>query len=359
MVLLLRRVAASVRRPVASAATSRSLPTVQTLKAQETSTTDRVAAINALELSSALDKTQRDRHALEIVDCDALQTLLGFLEDSDTISSSDLLVPAFLALIRLSTEPLLAQELLRLKAPVILTPFLKQTDPRLQAAACLTLGNLALDSTAAKAVAAPSVVSAALSVLMSPHEAIKRAGCTCVGNIASSAQGHREIMEQDGVLMMGALLDDEFSDSLRSAAAFAMGNILSGRDINAQDLLRESGALPALVLLLSPAFTEDVNGSAAWAVHHGVHLNKTNQTLVAEAGGLAMLLQHLAGGALDNLQTNALLALDSSVIAHEENAAWCRANGGVEVLKRVQESEGDELNASAKRALTSLLQQLN
>ncbi|KAF4316540.1 hypothetical protein BBO99_00008630 [Phytophthora kernoviae] len=329
-----------------------------TLKAQETSTTDRVAAINALELSSALDKAQRERHALEIVDCDALQTLLSFLKDSDAIASSDLLVPAFLALIRLSTEPLLTQELLRLKAPVILTPFLKQTDPRLQAAACLTVGNLALDSTAAKAVTSPAVVSAALSVLTSPHEAIKRAGCTCVGSIASSAQGRREIIEQDGVLLIGGLLDDEFSDSLRSAAAFALGNILSGRDIDAQDLLRESGALPALVLLLSPAFAEDVNGSAAWAVHHGVHLNTANQTLMAEAGGLAMLLQHLAGGALDNLQTNALLALESSVIANEENVAWCHANDGLEVLKRVQENEGDELNANAKRALASLFQQL-
>ncbi|OWZ10804.1 Vacuolar protein 8 [Phytophthora megakarya] len=328
----------------------------QTLKAQETATDARVAAINALELSSSLDKSVKERHAVEIVDSDALETLLSFLQDSDTIVSSDLLVPAFLALIRLSTESLLAQELLRLKTPEILTPFLTQTDPRLQAAALLTLGNLALEP--ADACSSPKVVGAVLSVLASPHEAIKRAAATCVANIASNDSGRRQIIEQDGVLRVGELLEDEYSDPLRSAAAFALGNILSGRDIDAQDLLRESGALPALVLLLSPIFAEDVNSSAAWAVHHGVHLNAASQLLVAEAGGLAMLVQHLASGALETLQTNALLALESAVISNDDNLAWCRDNGADVALQRVQDTDGDSLNTNAKQALTSLLDQL-
>ncbi|KAF4041039.1 hypothetical protein GN244_ATG06704 [Phytophthora infestans] len=330
----------------------------QALKAKETSTSDRVAAINSLQLSDSLDKTVRERHALNIVDSDALETLLSLLQDSDTIISSDLLVPAFLALIRLSTDTLLAQELLRLGTPKILTPFLTQTDPRLQAAASLTLGNLALDPTAAGAVSSPDVVSAALSMLTSSHEAIKRASCTCVANIASSAQGRRQIIDQDGVLRIGELLEDEYSDSLRSVAAFALGNILSGRDIDAQDLVRESGALPALVLLLSPVFTEDVNSSAAWAVHHSVHLNAASQSLVVEAGGLAMLVQHLASGALELLQTNALLALESAVISNAENLDWCRDNSALEALQRVQETDGEALNTNAKQALASLLEQL-
>ncbi|KAG6964474.1 hypothetical protein JG688_00007678 [Phytophthora aleatoria] len=355
------------RAPAAwEVATARSVSTsstsifdlAQALKAKETSTDDRVAAINALELSGSLDNAVKERHALEIVDSDALEALLSFLQDSDTIASSDLLVPAFLALIRLSTEPLLTQELLRLDAPKIVAPFLTQTDPRLQAAACLTLGNLALEPTAADAVSSPDVVSGALSVLTSSHEAIKRAACTCVANIASCAQGRRQIMDQDGVLRMGELLEDEYSDPLRSAAAFALGNILSGRDIDAQDLLRESGALPSLVLLLSPVFAEDVNSSAAWAVHHGVHLNAASQSLVADAGGLAMLVQHLASEALESLQTNALLALESAVISNAENLDWCRDNSAFEALQHVQETDGDALNTNAKQALASLLEQL-
>ncbi|KAL3672467.1 hypothetical protein V7S43_001765 [Phytophthora oleae] len=330
----------------------------QTLKAKETSTDDRVAAINALNLSTSVDEAIKERHALEIVDSDALEALLSFLQDSDTIASSDLLVPSFLALIRLSVEPLLAQELLRLKAPTILTPFLTQTDPRLQAAASLTLGNLALEPTAADVVSSPTVVRAALSVLESPHEAIKRAACTCVGNIASTAAGRHQVIDQDGVLRMGQLLEDEYSDALRSAAAFALGNVLSGRDIDAQDTLRDSGALPALVLLLSPVFAEDVNSSAAWAVHHGAHLNAASQSLVAEAGGLAMLVQHLATGALESLQTNALLALESAVVSNEENLDWLRDNDALDVLERVQQTDGDALNTNAKQALKSLLDQL-
>ncbi|RLN92855.1 hypothetical protein BBJ28_00007847 [Nothophytophthora sp. Chile5] len=327
----------------------------QALKAKETTTEDRVAAINALDLGPAVDKEAKERRALELVDSDALAALLGFLQDSDTIASSHLLVPAFLALIRLSTEPLLAQELVRLGAPSILTPFLTQSDPRLQAAACLALGNVALEPIAANVVSSGNVVGAALSVLASPHEAIKRAAATCVANIAGSAQGRRQILEQDGVLLVGELLADDYSEPLRSAAAFALGNMLSGRDIEAQDLLRESGALPALVLLLSPAFAEDMNSSAAWAVHHGVHLNPASQALVAEAGGLALLVQHLASGATEALQTNALLALESAVLSNEENQDWCRENGTVVVLQRVQELEGGELNSNAKRALTGLL----
>ncbi|KAL4094072.1 hypothetical protein PRIC1_011501 [Phytophthora ramorum] len=392
--VLLRRVATSVGRcrahPVASTVSTRSFPAAagrtrpslalnllpiatvrgfasssagifdvaQVLNAKETSTDDRVAAINSIDLSSSLDKAERKRHALEVVDSDALEALLGFLQDSDTITSSDLLVPAFLALIRLTTEPLLVQELLRLNASKILTPFLTQTNPRLQAAACLTLGNVALEPTAADVVSSPDVVSAALSVLASPHEAIKRAACTCVASIASSAQGRRQIIEQDGVLLLGGLLEDDYSDQLRSAAAFTLGNILSGRDIDAQDLLRESGALPALVLLLSPAFPEDVNSSAAWAVHHGVHLNIASQSIVADAGGLGMLIQHLASGALEPLQTNALLALESTVISNDENLEWCRDNDADEVLQCVQATDGDSLNDNAKRALSSLLKKL-
>ncbi|KAL4147764.1 hypothetical protein PRNP1_011518 [Phytophthora ramorum] len=349
------------RRPSAPGFASSSagiFDVAQVLNAKETSTDDRVAAINSIDLSSSLDKAERKRHALEVVDSDALEALLGFLQDSDTITSSDLLVPAFLALIRLTTEPLLVQELLRLNASKILTPFLTQTNPRLQAAACLTLGNVALEPTAADVVSSPDVVSAALSVLASPHEAIKRAACTCVASIASSAQGRRQIIEQDGVLLLGGLLEDDYSDQLRSAAAFTLGNILSGRDIDAQDLLRESGALPALVLLLSPAFPEDVNSSAAWAVHHGVHLNIASQSLVADAGGLGMLIQHLASGALESLQTNALLALESTVISNDENLEWCRDNDADEVLQCVQATDGDSLNDNAKRALSSLLKKL-
>lgn len=112
------------------------------------------------------------------------------------------------------------------------------------------------------------------------------------------------------------------------------------------------------MLLLSPVFAEDVNSSAAWAVHHGVQMNADSQSLVAEAGGLAMLVRHLAGEALESLQTNALLALDSAVISNNENLDWCRGNGVLEVLRRVEETNGDGLNTSAKQALTSLLEQL-
>lgn len=121
----------------------------------------------------------------------------------------------------------------------------------------------------------------------------------------------------------------------------------------------QTGALPQLVMLLSPAFSEETSSSAAWAIHHAVHLNHSSQSLLANAGGLSLLVHHLSA-ATENLQTNALLALDSAILSHEENQAWCRSNDELPVsvvdqLKRIERDEGDDLNASAKQALKSLL----
>ncbi|KAI9916223.1 hypothetical protein PsorP6_016709 [Peronosclerospora sorghi] len=292
---------------------------------------------------------------MEIVNSGALMALVSFLQDSDPNASSDLLVPAFLALIRLSADSLLAQELSRLNLEEILIPVLAQTDPRLQTAACLTLGNLALEPTLVDTVSSPQIVHAVLSVLNSRHEAIKRVAITCLANIATYAQGRHRIVEQDGVQLISELLDDEYSDQLRGEAAFSLGNILSGRDINLQDKIRESGVLPSLVLLLSPIFAEDINSSSAWGLYHAVRLNAASQSIVADSGGLGMLVQHIRSGTLESLKTNALLALESVVVKNEKNLAWCRTNG---VLKLIHEIDRDELNVNAKQALTSLLEHL-
>lgn len=111
------------------------------------------------------------------------------------------------------------------------------------------------------------------------------------------------------------------------------------------------------MLLLSPAFPEEVGSSAAWAIHHAVFLNQQSQTLVADAGGLGLLVQHL-NAATVQLQTNVLLALASTVEGNEENRAWCITNGVVDILQQVDEDDGDDMDENAKRALTSLLQEL-
>ncbi|KAL8002363.1 putative armadillo-like helical protein [Plasmopara halstedii] len=330
----------------------------KTLKTNEASVEDRVTAINGLDISLSLDSYAKEQQMLDIVNSNALVMLMSILKDNDSIASSQLLVPAFLALIRLSKDPQIAQQLVKLNASAILASFFTQSDPKLHAAACLTLGNVALNPLAAEAVSSSDIVSAALNLLRSPYDAIKRVASTCVANIASSVQGRRQIIDLDGVILVGELLHVKYSDPLRSAAAFALGNIISGGEIDAQDLLRQSGALAALVLLLSPIYDEDVNSSAAWALHHGVHRNVASQSLVAEAGGLAMLVQHLATGASESLQANALLALESAVIMNDHNLDWCRINNAIEVLQRVQETDNDAMNAYAKQALISLLNHL-
>ncbi|TYZ57774.1 hypothetical protein PybrP1_003232 [[Pythium] brassicae (nom. inval.)] len=306
---------------------------VRVLRAPEAETAQIVEAIDAVRVDAA-EPLEKERQALAVVESDAVAALLDLLRDADSTAASALLVPSFLALIRLASQPLVAQELLRLGAPELMTHFLSLPDPRLQAAASLLLGIVALDPAAEQAVSEPEVLVKVLQLLASPHEAIQRAGATCLANVA----GHRLARE-------------------RLAAAFALGNLLSGRDISAQDTIRENGGLAELVMLLSPAFPEEVASSAAWAIHHAVFVNEQSQALVADAGGLGLLVQHLSAATVQ-LQTNALLALASAVEGNVQNRAWCCANGVVDILQQVHEDDGDSMDENAKRALTTLLQEL-
>jgi hypothetical protein len=113
-------------------------------------------------------------------------------------------------------------------------------------------------------------------------------------------------------------------------------------------------------LLVSPAFPDDVCSSAAWAIHHGVHQNHPSQSMVAEAGGLGLLFQHVFADD-ETLQTNALLALESTITGHSGNTESCRNNvDAVQLLEVLREQAADEgdLSPTATRALDALLQQV-
>lgn len=186
------------------------------IAASETTTEARIEALNALQLPSATDsdKVERDIKALELVDSGAVSQVLELLKDSDSIQASSLLIPGFLALIRLSTEPVVVQELVRLEAPDVFAHFLRLEDPRLQAAACLALGNVALETAAEQAVATNFVASAVLHAASSPHEAIKRAAVTCLANIAGGSRGRELLCNPETIGFLAELLEnDEFCES--------------------------------------------------------------------------------------------------------------------------------------------------
>jgi hypothetical protein len=164
---------------------------VRVMNANDVSTEERIAAIAVVKID-ALEKLEKEQQAFEIIESNAVVALLEFLKDADSTEASHLLIPAFLSLIRLSVEPLIAQELVRLEAPALMAHFLTALEPRLQAAASLTLGNIALDPTSEQAVSTPTVIENVLHVLTSPHEAIQRAAATCLANIAA----HRLVQER-------------------------------------------------------------------------------------------------------------------------------------------------------------------
>ena len=175
----------------------------------------------------------------------------------------------------------------------------------------------------------------------------------------------------DAVAQLSELLLSTTSDELKSAVAFTLGNLLSGRDITAQDTLRETGALAELVLLLSSAFAQEVNACAAWAIHHGVYHNHENQSLVGEAGGLSLLLELVCGfknpnSANNALETNALLALLSCVRSHLPNQkrlkelpqAKERLEEALEKLLQEEDNNKQEQSSSNKQSLQKILQEI-
>lgn len=185
---------------------------VRVLRATDAETPRIVDAIDAVRVD-AIEPLEKERQALAVVESDAVAALLDLLRDADSTAASALLVPAFLALIRLASQPLVAQELLRLGAPALMAHFLALPDPRLQAAASLLLGIVALDPAAEQAVSDPLVLESVLQLLASPHEAIQRAGATCVANVAGHRLARERLCESEALFTLSALLSAEYCTS--------------------------------------------------------------------------------------------------------------------------------------------------
>lgn len=181
---------------------------VRMLKDPKATSDERIEAISAIKVD-AHEQLEKEQQVLEIIESGAVETLLELLKDADSVDESVLLVPAFLSLIRISTQPLIAQELLRLDAPALLAHFLTLPDPRLQAAACLALGNIALDQTSEQAVSTPNVIDKVLQVLASPHEAIQRAGASCVANLAANRLARERLCETEAIFTLSDLVSAE------------------------------------------------------------------------------------------------------------------------------------------------------
>jgi hypothetical protein len=112
------------------------------------------------------------------------------------------------------------------------------------------------------------------------------------------------------------------------------------------------------VYLLSPAFSEETNCHAAWAIHHGVYHNQDSQSLVGEAGGLSMLLSHISSN-MESLRTNALLALSSTISAHVKNKQKLLGDKeAMHLLETLTEQyeEGEE-NVTPHKTLKKILQE--
>lgn len=203
---------------------------VRIMKANDVTPEDRIDAIGSVKVdaigsveSGVLDKLVKEQQALEIIESNAVETLLEFLKDADSTETSQLLVPSFLSLIRLSAEPLIVQELIRLEAPALLAHFLTLPEPRLQAAASLTLGNIALDPASEQAVSTPAVIDSVLHVLSSPHEAIQRAGATCLANIAGNRLARERLCETEAIFTLSELVSAEHCtcwDTVRRVGCF-------------------------------------------------------------------------------------------------------------------------------------------
>jgi hypothetical protein len=134
---------------------------------------------------SALVHLEKDSIALEVIQSDILDLLMKLIEANDP----EFMFSAYVSLIKLSPNQMIAQELVRLNTVDLLASHLRNKNARLQAAGCILLGSLALDTQGGKHVAKSQVVKNLMELLESPHDAIQRAAAGCLGNIAGNPQG--------------------------------------------------------------------------------------------------------------------------------------------------------------------------
>lgn len=91
----------------------------------------------------------------------------------------------------------------------MIAKYLTHADPRLQAAACLTIGNLALGAGSQATVSSSVVIEGLFHVLSSPHEAIQRTAAATIANVAGSSVGRQQLCEIDHVVALCNLLSGE------------------------------------------------------------------------------------------------------------------------------------------------------
>ncbi|OQR99854.1 hypothetical protein ACHHYP_04237 [Achlya hypogyna] len=314
--------------------------------------------------ATALKAVQR------LVQADYIETplapaLLDLVRDEKT--ELPLRVPSFLALAKVchnddfALHPMDTSEL-----ALTVSKQLDHKDIRIQAAATLALTNLtehqlALDE--------PVLQQVMQSLDTMDHEGLQRAVLGYIGNAAAVAEARQVLINDTNCIeKLSELCQAGRGEAVRGAAAFTIGNLLSGRDVHAQNMLREVvnqsfsissysrmpkvDGLPSLILLLSPAYSEDTNECSAWAISHGVHRNTLSQDLVGDAGGIAMLMHHLVSPN-DDLRRNAILALYSSAVAHDANLDRVKRNDGEMLVEHMLSDESPECREYA----TLLLQE--
>ncbi|ETW05425.1 hypothetical protein, variant [Aphanomyces invadans] len=197
-----------------------------------------------------------------------------------TSNDTNVAVPSFLAFAKLCANSDVPTQLPSIfSAPDValaVSGQLQSPDIRIQAAATLALTNLTSHNLALESTILSRVVEALEAE--NAHEGIQRALLGYIGNASAVPDASRSLLEETNCMqVLTELLQAGRGESLRSAAALTIGNVLSTRDVMAQNQLREVGGLPDLVLLLSSSYAPDTNESSAWALSHGVHLNVLSQ----------------------------------------------------------------------------------
>ncbi|KAF0703827.1 Aste57867_7505 [Aphanomyces stellatus] len=273
------------------------------------------------------------------------------------VSSSEpaVAVPSFLALAKLcGNSDLDLHPPATFNAPEIalaVSDQLTSTDIRMQAAATLALTNMTQQHLALESTILSRVVDA---IETSTHEGLQRALLGFIGNASASSGACQTLVnETNCIQVLSELIQADHGEPLRGAAALAIGNVLSTRDVTAQNLLRDVGGLPELVLLLSSTYADETNECSAWAISHGVHQNGLSQDLVGDAGAIGMLLK-LALSFDDDVRRNALMALYSSAISHQPNIDRFKKNHGPAIVEDLLNDDVPECREYASLLLKEL-----
>ncbi|KAG1666574.1 hypothetical protein FOA52_000541 [Chlamydomonas sp. UWO 241] len=173
--------------------------------------------------------------------------------------------------------------------------------------------------------------------------------------LAENDHIHSAISAAGAIPALVKLLGPESSADVQIAAAGALHNLADNLDAQHHSAITAAGAILALVRLLGPDVLAHVQEAVVDALCHLAFNHAQNQDVIATAGAIPVLVKLLGPESSAYMHTGAALALENLAFCHAQNQAAIVTAGAIPVLVQLLgPASSTDVQAAAASALHDL-----